>query len=185
MDKTMKHRLIGSLVWLALAAIILPLFMNGEGLQNIPQTSLQDLPATPKTLQSIVIEPSKDKDDPISITPFKASEGATLSNITKSVSPLFVDKQSDSDSILNHQGLPQAWVVQLASFKKMENANSLRDKLIKAKYTAYVQQYQSHYRVFIGPFPERKDAEVIRSKLKSAYKLHDSGIVMVYKQEQF
>ena len=41
MNKPMKHRLIGSLFWLALAAIIFPFFMNGEGLKDIPQIDIK------------------------------------------------------------------------------------------------------------------------------------------------
>ena len=167
----MKHRIIGSLVWLALAAIVLPFIMDGAGLDDIPKPTVQSLPVAPAALQPIAIEPVINNEEIIAVAPLTEP-------VKKSTTNTEVTAAKITNPVLDERGLPESWVVQLASFKKQANAQALRDKLIKAKYTAYMQQHKSNYRVLVGPVPKRTDADELQTKLKKDYKL--SGIVVAY-----
>jgi DedD protein len=67
------------------------------------------------------------------------------------------------------------WVVQMASLSDEQRALQLRDKLRAAGYACQVQQAKvagkTHYRVRVGPYLERADAERDRDKLAAAIKL--------------
>ncbi|WP_395375030.1 SPOR domain-containing protein [Marinicella sp. W31] len=81
------------------------------------------------------------------------------------------------------------WVIQLGSFSKKENALDLRNRLRLQKYESFVDltsnaAQQRRYRVRIGPFLEKGDAEstnkVIKSRLQldGLIKAHDLSPVV-------
>ena len=78
--------------------------------------------------------------------------------------------------------VPDAWVVQVGSFSKRNNADVLTDKLRAAGYTAFVDQTssdsESMYRVKVGPLLTRDKAETLRDKLAKGEDLR--GIVVKY-----
>ena len=57
------------------------------------------------------------------------------------------------------------WFVQVDSFRSRSNAESQATKLKAKKYAAAVTQSASLYRVRVGPFAERADAERVRQRL--------------------
>ena len=69
----------------------------------------------------------------------------------------------------------QGWVVQVGSFKKKDNARTLRDRLLAAGYAAFQEKGGDArapiYRVKVGPEKNRERAESIRKKLRSEFKL--------------
>jgi DedD protein len=61
------------------------------------------------------------------------------------------------------------WAVQLGSFSSSANALSLRDKLRKKGFAAYVEhQKSSGYRVRVGPELKRDNADALKVKLEKA-----------------
>lgn len=72
----------------------------------------------------------------------------------------------------------QAWVVQLGSFATESNARSLRDQLRARGHSAFIEQGGGVFRVRIGPFVTRAEADRTREKVE-----HDarfSGMVLSY-----
>lgn len=67
------------------------------------------------------------------------------------------------------------WVVQMASLSDQRRALELRDKLRAAGYASQVQKARvagkTHYRVRVGPYLERGEAERDQKKLAAAFKL--------------
>lgn len=178
----MRHKIIGTLVWLAAAVIVLPFFMDGDGLDELTKQAEQAEQPVKLAVKPIVIK-QPDVDEAIAVTKPAASNTPSKDDATAKVEPVVKPKPTASQKpSLDKQGLPQSWVVQLASFKQQANAKALRDKLIKAKYPAYLQASGSNHRVLVGPVNTRKQAEQMQAKLKSAYKL--SGIVVTYKVDQ-
>ena len=173
METTMRHRLIGTLVWLSLAAIVLPFVMDGSGMKDLVVEQSQAITTpVPLTVKPIVIEPVGTA-KPITLAPEAVTE--------VEVKPI-TTQQAPKKPVLDVQGLPQSWVVQLASFKSETNAKTLRDKLVKAKYAAYMQTSDDNYRIFVGPVNTRSEAETLKAKLKKGYKL--SGFIVTYKVDQ-
>jgi cell division septation protein DedD len=65
------------------------------------------------------------------------------------------------------------YTVQAGAFKSSQEAGILKDKLVKKGYTAYIIQSESKkhenlYKVMIGKFPTRKQAEVLSLKIKKS-----------------
>lgn len=75
-----------------------------------------------------------------------------------------------------------AWVVQMASFSREDNALALRDRLRAAGYTAFIERLRQpggdSYRVRVGPEVERSRAEAVRERLEKEMKL--KGFVQQY-----
>jgi DedD protein len=81
---------------------------------------------------------------------------------------------------LDDRGIPLAYVIQLGTFTRWENANKLRDKLNDAGYSAYIRPETSvqpgPYRVQVGPFMLFSKAKETDQLLRDQYQLSDSFI---------
>jgi len=75
-----------------------------------------------------------------------------------------------------------SWVVQVGSFSSEQNAVGLRDNLRQGGFTTQVEKVRvdgkTHYRVRVGPFLERDQAEQSRRRLADKFKLN--GRVLSY-----
>ena len=67
------------------------------------------------------------------------------------------------------------WIVQLGSFSNKQNAEDLRDQLLKKDYKAFVDEVNVDgkliQRVRIGPFVKKSGADATRDKLAIELKL--------------
>lgn len=72
--------------------------------------------------------------------------------------------------------LAGAWVVQLGSFGKEDNARRLRDKVVEMGYGGHLQQVGDGdsrlTRVFSGPFVDKTDAQKAKARLDEAFGLN-------------
>ncbi|CAA0107397.1 Cell division protein DedD [BD1-7 clade bacterium] len=84
---------------------------------------------------------------------------------------------------LNAQGLPEAWVLQVGSFKARENAIALQSKLRKDDLPAYVKAFKLNdgvkYRVLVGPKIDKKKAKRIAEQIRQKHKL--KPMIMMFK----
>ncbi len=75
-----------------------------------------------------------------------------------------------------------SWVVQVGSFSSEQNALRLRERLRQAKFVTQVEKVtvagKTHYRVRVGPYLERGEAEQDQQKLASQFDL--KGRVLSY-----
>ncbi|WP_444919592.1 SPOR domain-containing protein [Microbulbifer sp. CnH-101-G] len=73
--------------------------------------------------------------------------------------------------LVDEQGQPMAWVVQVASYKDDSRAQQLRMRLMDKGYRAYTRAVQTDkgrfVRVFVGPKVNKADAEGIKRELDS------------------
>jgi hypothetical protein len=86
------------------------------------------------------------------------------------------------DSLLNQQGLPNAWVVQLGNFGNRSNAIRLKEKVVKAGFTAYMIPKDDLFKVVVGPELNRSKAKDLQQKLKNTFNV--TGRVILYEVEQ-
>jgi DedD protein len=74
---------------------------------------------------------------------------------------------------IDAEGVPVAWILQVASVSTREKANALRDTLLTADHKAYVKQIRSGdrtlYRVYIGPKFEKAQLERIKPSVDSTH----------------
>ncbi len=98
-------------------------------------------------IKSTVISPPQEE-QPVPNEPKIAEEKSVPASAT-------IAKKTDSYSALDEKGLPEAWVLQLASLKSEENARQLQRKLLASSYPAYIKSITRDdgvsYRVLVGP----------------------------------
>lgn len=74
---------------------------------------------------------------------------------------------------LDEHGLAEAWVIQVGSFSKSSNAESLKQRLQKGGHKAYVDQreYQGRpvYRVLVGPLLNRNTANSEKKNIDARF----------------
>ena len=78
--------------------------------------------------------------------------------------------------VLDKQGVPVAWTIQLASFKDAGNAKALRKRLSDKGYKSYIRRKQDLSKVFVGPDIQRSAVEELRKQLKREFKL--DGLIL-------
>ncbi|OMH38697.1 SPOR domain-containing protein [Motiliproteus sp. MSK22-1] len=92
-------------------------------------------------------------------------------NVAKA--PISITKEKP---VLDKQGVPVAWTIQLASFKDAGNAKALRKRLSDRGYKSYIRRKQDLSKVFVGPDLQRSVVEELRKKLKREFKL--DGLIL-------
>ena len=94
--------------------------------------------------------------------------------------PAPTEKPDTTPTVSTADKNPKAWVVQVASLAQRDRADALREKLVKQKYTTFVEAVQTDrgyfYRVRVGPMGKRDEAEAMQKELKKKFKLE--GVVL-------
>lgn len=98
------------------------------------------------------------------------------------VKPVTPVEKNTHFSALDEKGMPEAWVLQLASLKSQENAKQLKNKLINTSYPAYVKEVSTAdgviYRVLVGPKLDRTKAEQMAKAIEKEHKM--KSIIVKY-----
>lgn len=88
--------------------------------------------------------------------------------------------KTNSYSALDEKGLPESWVIQLASVKNRENAQQLQRKLLASSYPAYVKSVSTAdgtiHRVLVGPKLSRQKAEETARAIEKEFRI--KGIIV-------
>jgi DedD protein len=191
---TLKHRLIGAAVLAAVAVLLLPGFFKEKKEYQVNTKS--QIPARPtivaeefKPPQPVPnIEPApapetmfvpSEHDQPamnIDSVAIASSVAATKTSVAANqVSAASAQVSSVPALPLNHQGLPDAWVVQVGSFTTKEAANKLRDDLQADGQKAYVRTTttgsNSISRVYIGPKLDKNQALALKEEMDKRLKV--------------
>lgn len=174
MSPLRRQRLIGFLLLASVAAIFLPMVLDGEGYRQRQLDT--DIPPVPKAPDWVDLKP-KNKPHPPSI---EVAEPRPQPAATAVAEPLAEPEPGLSvrreEPVLDTQGVTVAWTLQLASFKDRDNADKLKQRLLKAGYKAYIRQKQDLSKVFVGPDLQRVEMEKLRDRLKKEFKL--DGLVL-------
>jgi len=204
-DSKLKQRLIGALVLIILVVIFVPMLLDEPRESSLKATNI---PAQPEEFSSKItpldeplpipqVPPNNSSAVVVERTPAGASPAnpaSTPSTQTPGTGALAAPDQppepedpaadiaKDMTKGANDRLTVSAWVVQLGSFSKEENALKLRDQLRAKGYTTFVESIDAKgvkvFRVRIGPELDRARAEAIREKLENELKI--KGIVGRY-----
>ena len=178
----MKHRIVGSLMLLSLAAIILPFWLDGAGRIEEYKPTLQQ-PTMPEAQTLIEADVMVNVIENIDPSDLKVIELSPIISVEESPKDTQKAKKAKlNDGLLNSQGLPNGWVVQLGNFGNQSNATRLRDKVIKAGFAAYTIPNGALFKVLVGPELNRSKAEALQKQLKSKFKM--TGMVTLYEVEK-
>lgn len=204
MDKTLKQRLIGAAVIIALAVIFIPMLLEGPKEDDpvsmkieIPEKPVYEIPnrlgtapALPEPTPPVpVLTPPQviipEKPASVDVTPAPTPVEKPVAVIEKPVKPPVVPvkpvvkKEPVRKPVIASDS---GFVIQVGSFSERQNAMVLRDKLKAGGYPAFVESGKSKnktiYRVKVGPQPTRADADKLRQKLLDTEKL--KGIIVAH-----
>lgn len=204
MRESVKHRLIGAAVLAAIAVLFLPSFFKDRQQYQVDTSS--HIPSRPSITAVDFNEPIRPDDiepAPAPETMFVPEPGDAEAVKSESMvqaapvvqaaaSSVAVQSSAQASSAavepavpvlpLNAQGLPDAWVVQVASLSSQAGANKLRDQLQAEGHKAYVRSVSGAttiYRVFIGPKQDKSQALAIKSQLDKQLKVN--SLVLPFK----
>ena len=168
MEQKTRYRLTGTLFLLSAGYILIMLLM-GE-----PVSESEDIPGLQVDIEKIPEIPSFDEvaseSDVVEVIEELKSavdeDGFSTENGTLFGQPVLVPLSSDS----------KVFSVQAASFKIVNNANNLRDKLRAAGYEAFISSMKNKegaiiHRVAVGPLLDKKDAEQMRISIDKEFSL--------------
>ncbi|WP_299176962.1 SPOR domain-containing protein [uncultured Neptuniibacter sp.] len=182
MQDKVKHRLIGLAVILVSAAIIFPALFDGAGYKERHLQS--EIPEGPDRPEIVRIAP-KNKPLPDTSEPAEPMSPVELPKrpevveriVSKQVKDHQVEIEIHKDQpVLDQQGVPVAWTLQLASFKDETNAKSLRKQLISEGHKVFTRKQGDLVKVYVGPEFQKSRLESLKSKLKKEFGLN--GIIV-------
>jgi len=199
-EERVKQRLVGAIVLVALAVIFIPMILqgpddgsgSGSALPPPPKVVQQSLPSVqpPSTVPAAPAEGEalgKPQEEGGASTAPPAEAGHEPPSPAHAETPpapprpaaASASKDQQSSDAGDGQALA-AWVVQVGSFSRQDNATSLRDKLRTKGFKAFVQQARTSegavFRVEVGPILKRADADAMRDKLQAQMQL--KGLVV-------
>lgn len=207
MRESVKHRLIGAAVLTAVAVLFLPSFFKDR--QQYQVNTDSQIPARPSITAVDFNEPQQpdgiesapvpeamfvpeNNDAPaaeLAVPPAEVIEAPPAQQLASSAqtSAVSVSSAAKTDKVpslpLNTQGLPEAWVIQVASLSSQDGANKLRDQLQAEGHKAYVRAVPSAngniYRVFIGPRQDKAQLQAIKTQLDKRLKVN--SLVLPFK----
>jgi len=194
MDFLLKQRLVGAIVLVALGVIFIPVLLEGPD-----QTLVPEMEALPEPISQQLRKPLDAFPAPDTI-PVEPEQSIVLADPQPEPAPEVRQEEAppapaqpvNEPEPLSPPPVPEekplkpgplaSWVVQAGSFSSEQNALRLRDKLRQADFVTQVEKARvggkSHYRVRVGPFLERAEAEKSRKQLLDKFTI--KGRVLSY-----
>ncbi|HHH42790.1 MAG TPA: sporulation protein [Gammaproteobacteria bacterium] len=206
MDALLKQRLVGAIVLVALAVIFVPMILEGPNRTLVPE--MEALPEPQEPASSAPLEafpvpgaipdepevsviqtdtrPVTEPEKPPQAAPAPAPPEPEPRPEPEAVKPAPAPEPPAAAPVAQDKpakpGPLGSWVVQVGSFSTEKNALSLRDRLRKSGFTTQVEKARvdgkAHYRVRVGPFLEKADAEQNRQQIQE--RLSIRGRVLSY-----
>ena len=193
MDVLLKQRLVGATVLVALGVIFVPLILEGPS-----QTLVPEMEALPEPEDQVISAPleSFPAPDAIPAEPDTAiiladPQPAAVSEAPAEPAQPVAEPEPEPEPAAaapEPETKPAksaplgSWVVQMGSFSSEQNARRLRDKLRKNGFVTQVEKARidgkQRFRVRVGPFLERAEAEQSRKQIQD--KLTLKGRVLSY-----
>lgn len=169
----MKQRLVGILVLLALGVILLPMFFDFDGVYIVDTRST--IPAAPD-IKAVVIDSAAPPSSTNAATPdheemFRFDGSREEAEQASEGDPWLQDEAPS----LNAEGIPVAWIIQIASFAEADKAQALTEKLMADGYEAYSRRVMLNdkvtYRIYVGPKVLKKVALDEKQAIEKKYRL--------------
>lgn len=173
-----RYRLTGAIFLIAVAAVILPMLFDGEGVAEIevppvpPADFHVERDELPPPDMSAALQARRELRETID------EDGYAVATGTRIGEPVLTsaDQRDGSDEAPTPDPAnpdDSKWAVQVASFSQAENATAQRDNLLGDGYAAFLssvkRQEEIVTRVAVGPLINRDDAEALRHELNQRY----------------
>lgn len=172
MNESRRQRFVGALVLLALGTVILPILFDFKGAYHVDTRTT--IPAAPD-IKPVEIE----KAGPVPGATATASHEEMFrydESREKAVQGASGESSLQSQpSGLNAEGIPLAWIVQVASFNEAEKAQALTEQLIADGFRAYHRRAlvkgDVNYRIYVGPKVSKDTMLAEKRAIEKKYKL--------------
>ena len=168
MEKALKERIIGAIVLVAVAVLVVPVFLDGPPADEDMISERVPLPGQGEQKnQTVVLD--RDRDEPVPPQPTPET--------TPQQAPPVVQAQTESqdtaaEPIQSAGSATGMWAVQLGSFSSQENAENLAADLRKQGFAAFLSQLSTLsgqlHRVRVGPQKDREAADAMAARLQKA-----------------
>ncbi|MEJ2115770.1 MAG: SPOR domain-containing protein [Gammaproteobacteria bacterium] len=203
METTLKQRLIGAAVIIALAVIFVPMILDGSGRQESVALNMEVPPEPTFTFESNLPDPKElDQIPPIKRPEKTNSENQVFESSSvqsKAIDTADKNKPEQKETTVSKANLDtkgrvveatenhiktnpalSAWAVQVAAFGEKSKALALQEKLLASNFSAFTEQSGTGnkviYRVKVGPELKRENAEKLRDKIQKEHGLKGSFI---------
>ena len=168
MDDGLKQRLVGAVVLVAIGVLFIPTLFEQDSRRKVDLTT--QIPPEPLDTPKPLVVPEPER--PPGIEQAKAlEEFYPHEEAVEETSPPAND---NPPPVLNAEGVPNAWSIQVGSFQSEDRAEALERQLLEDGYTAYVRASalgdETRYRVFVGPKINREQALREKAKLEKVLK---------------
>lgn len=180
----MRQRVVGTLVLVCLAIIVVPMLLDGEGV-NAPELDVNVPPApTPRSsAEPRPLAPSGEMPTPtLPPAPDPDPPTADASDTTPSEASDQEPEEDASADGLNDAELLEGWSVRLGTFGSAANAENLMRELRADGHRAYTRVLRRDSgtltAVLVGPVMERDEAGRLRDELATDYEL--DGMVVEF-----
>jgi DedD protein len=195
MDKALKQRMVGASVLIALAVIVLPMLLGGRPEGETQQTRKIELPAQPPELsfetrrypigEQGAEQPAKKaestQDEPVRQLPapkIPVSKADKPDVVDSTIGKSDIDEQASAPVVtrpapvqLENSPGTARYVVQVASFGALENADKLSATLRNSGYSVMTDSVKSDvgtlHRVRVGPYASEAEANRTAVDLES------------------
>lgn len=193
MNNILKQRLVGALILLALGVVFWPIIFVEQGVKPLGEAayiplrpSIDTTPIEPPNIDTVRQSPStviRAEDevaepppaDVVEKAPVPVEKAEQLKPETKSKPVRQTRKEAPVKPAIDADGIPIAWILQVASVSSKENAEELRLGLVNMGYKAYIKKIKTGtsvlLRVYVGPKVERARLEAIQSEIDSQFKV--------------
>ena len=195
MNDILKQRLVGALILVALGVVFWPIIFLEPGDEKVaqqprvpPPPAVDTTPIEAPDLVGLRDSPeiAARNDAVVAQTPVEIQEPepvvATISPpepVKQAPLPTAVGDTERARSerpeklVIDSDGVPVAWILQVASVSSDEKAQALRKRLLSMNQKAYVKKVprggKSLYRVYIGPKFERAQLEKIQAQIDAEF----------------
>ena len=164
-----RYRLTGTIFLVAVAAVLLPMLFDGEGV-------------APLELEAVApadFEVERDRSPVPDVTAAVAARDELKAAVDEDGYATGTGTRLGEPALLTRRealalGLPDLkWAVQVASFTQHENATAQRDRLLTDGYEAFLSNVKRRgeitTRVAVGPLINQGDAERLKDELNERY----------------
>ena len=195
MNDILKQRLVGALILVALGVVFWPIIFVQPGVEEVAQQ--QQIPPRPGVAITPIEPPDQmglraspehtamddSPDEGEVVLPADDSSAAHPPEpVRESVSmqkPGVADiadvarAEPPAPLVMDSDGVPVAWILQVASVSSAEKADELRRRLLSMNYKAYVKKVERGskvlHRVYLGPKFERAKLEQMQSAIDAEF----------------
>lgn len=190
MNDILKQRLVGALILIALGVVFWPIIFVEQGVKPLGEAA--QIPARPSVdttpierpdISAVRQSPEIEANQELELTEVARQETPEL--VEKAPIPVAIPKkavvtqptrtEAPPKPTIDADGIPIAWILQVASVSSKEKAEELRSRLVGMGFQAYVKKIKTEnsvlLRVYVGPRVERARLESMQAKIDAEFKV--------------